>query len=186
MAPGGPTVSWACSGRAKGREAPGPRAVPAATHLHGVRQVELLGRPAELLPGLELRHRGFRQRGTRPRSESRRCRPGGPPLSRNRPQRCTPAAQRRRLTSAHAIGQPRPRACPMGRRRDVGGRGLRSERSGEERAAATAPPAGLEGIVPVLPFQRLRSSVTWYPSHSRGDDKAQLSHSKPNQGVGET
>lgn len=69
---GGPTVSWTCSGRAKGREAPGPRAVPAATHLHGVRQVELLGRPAELLPGLKLRHRGFEQRGTRPRIETRR------------------------------------------------------------------------------------------------------------------
>lgn len=157
---GGPTVSWTCSGRAKGREAPGPRAVPAATHLHGVRQVELLGRPAELLPGLKLRHRGFGQRGIRPRSETRRCRPGGPPLSRNRPQRCTPTAQRWRRTSAHAIGQPRPRAGPMGRRRAAGGRGLRSKRSEEGRAAATAPPAGLEGMVPVLPFQRPGTQVT--------------------------
>lgn len=44
------------------RRRPPPRL---ATHLHGVGEVELLGRAAEFLPGLELRHRGFGQGETR-------------------------------------------------------------------------------------------------------------------------
>lgn len=133
-----------CTGRAKVREDPSPGAVPAATHLHGVRQVELLSRAAELLPGLELRHRGFGQRETRPRSK----------------KRAVALTAHRSPATAHSAGLWRPkdggalalaplvspgRAGPMGRRHAVRGWGLRSERSGDGRAAATAPPAGLEG-----------------------------------------
>lgn len=152
---GRPTVPCTCSGRAKGREAPGPGAVPPATHLHGVRQVELLGRAAELLPGLELRHRGFGQRETTPWSQERRCRPGGPTaLSCNRPQRRTLAAPRWRRTSARAIGQPRPRrsngqeACCQGAgppRREVG-------RGGESGCRSAACRAG--GLLPGCCFSR--------------------------------
>lgn len=68
-------------GRAGGRGDPRPGAGaaargtgPRATYPHGVGEVELLGRTTELLPGLELRHRGPAaepDREARPRPERR-------------------------------------------------------------------------------------------------------------------
>lgn len=137
-------------------EAPGLPEAARATYLHRVGEIEFLGRAAELLPGLVLRHRGPAAERESRRGPGPQAAPPGPPsthLRHQRPVRRPSGPRWRRLLAPtpRPIGRPGPpspngkEGCYQeGRSPEREPLGARREKPGDGWRGATAPSSGLE------------------------------------------